>query len=221
MSFSSVSSQPARRRGRCRPLASLTATVAATVTAVTLLAACTGGGSTDEESGPSGSPSEQGPLPTATTIAAVTGRLDQAGQDAVAQAVTEVVDRWVDAAYLGEFPRTDFSAAFADFTPGAAAKAQRLPGMTSAPIADRIEKAEATTREVGLDVLAVSGRPAGVTAVVNVAFETTGTLAGPQQVTGRLDLTPGDGGWKVFGFDIVSTTSGAAPAAPATSEETQ
>lgn len=220
MRLSRVAPAPAHPSRRAvRPLRSLSATLAATLAAGALLTACTGG-TTDEDAAPSGTAGPEGPLATETTIAALTGRLDQAGQDAVAEAVTEVVDDWIDAAYLGEFPRADFAPAFAGFTPGAAAKAQRLPGMTSAPIADRIEAAEATAREVGLDVLAVRGQPAGVTAVVNLTFETTGTLTGPQQVTGRLDLTPAEGTWKIFGFDITSTT-GTAPAAPATGEEAQ
>lgn len=203
---------------------------AAALTGALLLAACTGGGTTEEggasPSGPSSAPEE---VVTQTTVAALTGRLDQAAQDQLAAAVTDVVDGWLDQAYLGEFPRTDFGPAFAGFTPGAAALAQQQPDlMTSAAIAGQIEQAEATAREVALDVLAVKGQPVGVMARVNLAFETTGTLAGPQQVTGTLDLTPVDGQWRVFGFDIASTTASTpvAPASPAsptstTSEETQ
>jgi len=146
-------------------------------------------------------------------VATVTGRLPADGRDALAEAVGSVVDDWLDAAYLGDFPRSDYSAAFAGFTAGAATKAQDdLALMSNAAISDRIDEATETSRSVSLDVLAVKQRPVGVTATVDLAFETTGALAGPQEVTGTLDLTPDGDGWKVFAFDITRT-----PAAPAAS----
>ncbi|SFB72870.1 hypothetical protein SAMN04487968_101181 [Nocardioides terrae] len=152
-------------------------------------------------------------------VATVTGRLPAAGRDALAEAVGSVVDDWLDAAYLGDFPRSDYSAAFAAFTPGAAVKAQGdLALMTNAAISDRLDKADATSRSVSLDVLAVKQKPVGVTATVDLAFETEGALTGPQEVTGTLDLTPDGDGWKVFAFDITRTP--AAPAAPASPTET-
>jgi hypothetical protein len=187
------------------------------------LTACSSGGD-DTSSGTrprtSASAGTDEEVTTQTAIATVTGRLAQDQRDALTAAVTQVVDGWLEGAYLGEFPRTDFSAAFAAFTAGAAAKAQReLPLLSNAAISDRIRTAEATRRSVSLDVLAVRQRPVGVTARVDLAFETTGELAGPQQVTGTLDLTPDGGGWKVFGFDVTRTPVPAAPASAALTSE--
>jgi hypothetical protein len=185
------------RRGTARALA-------AVLTCGFALAGCSGG-SDDEPAGTgaSSSPSATAEVTTTAEVTKVTGKLDAAGRDALAQAVTSVVDQWMDGAYLGDFPRTDYSAAFAGFTTGAAAKAQRnLALMTNSGISDRIETAEATRRSVSLDVLSVKQKPVGVTATVDLAFDTAGTLAGAQEVTGTLDLTPDGAGWKVFGFEI-------------------
>ena len=187
------------------------------------LAGCSGDDDKQEKPSAAASPS---PVTTQTSVAALTGRLTPDAQEQLTAAVTKVVDDWFDAAFLGDFPRSDYAPAFGAFTDGAATKArQHLDLLTGAAIADRIDHAEATARTVGLDVLAVKGKPVGVTATVDLAFATTGTLAGPQRVTGTLDLTPVDGQWRVFGFDIASTTAtAAAPAAPAsttaTTEET-
>jgi hypothetical protein len=136
----------------------------------------------------------------------VTGQLGAARRVALAAAVGKVVDGWMDAAYLGDFPRTDYSAAFTGFSSGAAAKARRdLALMTSASISDRITTATATQRSVSLDVLSIKQRPVGVTATVDLTFRTTGALAGSQHVAGTLDLTPDGGVWKVFGFEITRT----------------
>jgi hypothetical protein len=148
-------------------------------------------------------------------VAKVTGRLPAQRRDRVAQQVGAVVDGWLDHAYLGDFPRSDYAAAFTGFTAGAAAKAQHeLALMTNAAISGRIDQATATKRSVALDVLAVGQRPVGVTATVDLAFRTTGAAAGTQQVTGTLDLTPDGDGWKIFGYRISRTpataTSGSA-----------
>jgi hypothetical protein len=165
------------------------------------------------------------PDPTAqqAVVATVTGRLPAEGRTALAKEVTQVVDGWLDGAYLGAFPRTDYAPAFAGFTAGAAAKAQReLALMSNASVSDRITGATPTRRSISLDVLAVGQRPAGVTATVDLAFETAGTLAGPQEVTGTLDLTPAAGGWKIFGYRISRTPvpAASAPASPAATPET-
>jgi hypothetical protein len=139
-------------------------------------------------------------------LAKVTGRLPGPARQQVVEGVTRVVDGWLEAAYLGDFPRTDFAPAFAGFTPGAAARARRDAAlMTNAALSPRIEQATATARTLSLDVLSVRQRPVGVTATVDLAFQTTGTVSGAQHVRGTLDLTPTGSGWRVFGFDITRT----------------
>lgn len=157
------------------------------------------GGPTSTSS-PSAAPAK---VTTQAVVATVTGNLGATGRDALAAAIAKVVDGWLDGAYLGDFPRADYKAAFAGFTPGAAGKAQRdLKLMTNAAISDRIDTAEATKRSITLDVLSVKQRPVGVTATVDLTFQTTGALAGVQEITGTLDLTPDRSGWKIFGFDV-------------------
>jgi hypothetical protein len=199
-----------------------TTVLAAILTSAICLTSCS---SDNDEKPPAsaGSPSadagSQATEAPQAKVATVTGRLAPDGRDALAAAVGRVVDDWFEKAYLGDFPRSDFSTAFAGFTAGAAARAQRnLDLMSNAAISDRIDHAKATDRTVSLDVLAVRHRPVGVTATVDLAFETTGAVAGPQRVTGTLDLTPDGSGWKVFGFEITRTPAGpATPAAPASS----
>ncbi|UDY24696.1 hypothetical protein [Nocardioides sp. Kera G14] len=150
------------------------------------------------------SPSAQASTATQVTVAAVTGKLDQAGRDKLSAAVTTVVDTYLDAAYLGDFPRADFGGAFAAFTDGAKAKAQGdLDLLTSSALSDQIDHAEATARRVSLDVLSPKNVPSGVTARWSLTFETTGSLTSTQQVRGSLALTPDDSGsWKVFGYTV-------------------
>jgi hypothetical protein len=159
---------------------------------------------------------------TRAVVATVTGRLAADRRTALAQDIAEVVDGWLDGAYLGDFPRADYAPAFAGFTAGAAARARReLALMSNAPMSDRIDKATATKRSVSLDVLSIGRRPVGVTATVDLAFATTGDLAGPQEVTGTLDLTPVGGGWKIFGYRVSRTPvpPATAPASPAATSE--
>jgi hypothetical protein len=140
---------------------------------------------------------------TVLTLQHVGDRLDAAHREKVKDAVTPVVDSFFDGAYLGDFPRDDYAAAFSAFTQGAAADAQRdLDVLTSASLSDRIETATATKRRVTLDVLAVHGHARGATAHFFLDFDTTGDLEESLRVRGELYLTKTDGAWTVFGYDV-------------------
>ena len=129
--------------------------------------------------------------------------LDADHQARVIDRVTAVVDPWFDDAFLGDFPRSDFADAFAAFTKGAAADAQRdLDILSNAGIADQIDSATATNRRVRLDVFAPEGHPRGVTANFVLDFDTTGDLEEHLRVHGALYLTKDKGEWKVFGYDV-------------------
>lgn len=182
-----------------------------------LLAGCSGDNDhKPDAAGSSSASTGTDEVATQATVTKVTGRLGAAKRDALAGAVAEVVDGWFDGAYLGDFPRSDFAGAFAGFTKGAAEKAQRnLDQMSSKSISSQIETAEATRRSLSLDVLSIKQKPVGVTATVDLVFETTGSLTGTQEVTGTLDLTPDGDSWKVFGFEISRTPT--APSAATTS----
>jgi hypothetical protein len=129
--------------------------------------------------------------------------MDAARQAKVLAGVTGVIDPWFDEAFLGEFPRSDFSAAFSAFTKDAAADAQRdIDLLSSSGIADQIDSAIATNRRVRLDVFAPDGHPRGVTAHFVLDFDTTGDLEEQRRVHGALYLAKDKGEWKVFGYDV-------------------
>lgn len=129
--------------------------------------------------------------------------MNAARQAKVLNGVTAVIDPWFDEAFLGDFPRSDFSAAFSAFTKDAAADAQRdIDLLSSSGIADQIDSATATNRRVRLDVFAPEGRPRGVTAYFVLDFDTTGDLEEQRRVHGALYLAKDKGEWKVFGYDV-------------------
>jgi hypothetical protein len=179
--------------------------------AVLLLAGAVGCDSGDDIGDSTGDSSEASPgshgsdVPgVATVITIEHGEgIDAARQAKVLASVTAVVDPWFDEAFLGEFPRSDFSAAFAEFTKDAAEDAQRdLDVLTSSGIADQIDSATATNRRVRLDVFAPEGHPRGVTANFVLDFDTTGDLEEQLRVHGALYLAKDKGEWKVFGYDV-------------------
>jgi hypothetical protein len=189
---------------RARRMAS---TTAAAVALALLATACSGG---DEQTtdGPepatsaSAAPEDEA-VTTDIDFGAVEGRLPRARRDALAGEVQAVVDEWIDAAYLGDYPRTDFSAAWAGFTPGARKQAEQDAAlMSNSDIGGEIDGVEAESRRVRLDVLAVRQRAAGVTAHVVLRFGTTGAVEKDVRVRGRLYLTKGEDGWQVFGYDM-------------------
>ncbi|MDQ6527475.1 hypothetical protein RB608_27930 [Nocardioides sp. LHD-245] len=150
---------------------------------------------------------------TDATLGKVRGELDDARAAEALAAVTEVVDGWIDGGYAGDYPRGTFDEAFGAFTDDARELALAQPAvMSNAEVGDRLEGAEVTQRSVSVDVLGVRGKPAGATAHVVLTVELEGGPDGTQrsdQVTGRLLLTPGKDGWRVFGFDVSRGEEGA------------
>lgn len=165
-------------------------------------AACSG----DPDPEKSADPRASSPPPLETTVrpGAVEGALGAPQQSRVVRQVGEVVDGWLDAAYVaGDYPREDFTDAFPGFTSGAAeeaAKDERL--MSNADIGPRIDGVVATVRRVRVDLLGVKGEPEGATARVRLVFTTTGELERKVAVTGRLRLTRAGNGWRVFAYDV-------------------
>ena len=141
---------------------------------------------------------------TKVTLGRVTGHLRSRERDHLKSAVAHVVDGWFDAAFVGgRYPRGDFHDAFPGFTSGARSEARhdrRL--MSNADIGRRIDASQATRRRLRIDVLAVHGRPVGVTARVGLDLATTGRLHKHLEVKGRLFLTRAGDGWRVFGYDV-------------------
>ena len=144
------------------------------------------------------------PMPTTATLGKVTGRLARKQRAPLEKAVTEAVDRWFDAAFVGgRYPRSDFHDAFNGFTAGARAEARRDRRlMSNADIDRRIDSVEVNRRRLRIDVLAVRGRPVGVTGRFVLVFTTTGRTHERLRVQGSLFLTHAHRHWRIFGYDV-------------------
>jgi hypothetical protein len=166
----------------------------------------------DDPESPAGSTAPTAPsthgveqVATTATIHEVTGRLDPKRRPMLKKKVAQVVDRWLDAAYVdGAYPRGSFADAFPGFTRGAAADARHDRAlMSNAAIGKRIDGVRAHNRRLRIDVLAVKRRAVGVTARFVLDFETTGQVARSERVKGLLYMTwHQERGWQVFGYDV-------------------
>lgn len=176
-----------------------------TAIAVALLlcaGACSGGDSGDDETEEKGS----GPpaVRAEVSVGEVTGRLPVRRRKTVVKQVGGVVDRWFEAAYLGDYPRRDFSDAFPGFTPGAVRLARRDRGlMSNAAIGPDVDAVVPVREVVRVDILSARKRAAGATARFRFVFRTDGERPRRVTVSGRLALTKAAGkGWRVFAYDV-------------------
>jgi len=180
----------------------------ATLVVVLATGGCSGGSRGEAVStpapSPSATPTEPAPVTTRLAWGELAGGLPQATRQALALDVREVVDGWIDAAYIGgDYPRTDFSGSWPAFTARAQAQARHDGDlMSNRDIGASIDGVEAEVRDVALDVVSVRERPVGVTARVALRFSTTGDVPQTVRVHGRLFLTRGEQGWQVFGYDV-------------------
>lgn len=200
--------------------------VLAAATALTLglvLAGCSKDEEPEAEPSETPTPSTAPARPSTVTFGELVGRVPKPARKQMRIGVMKTVDHYLDAGYLGEYPRTDFGAAFEDFTRIAKRRAaQDADLLTNRAIGAQTASVEATKRRVALDVLSVAKRPVGVTARFVLALRVTpegdsGAAAdsasaepsGAEQdgarmvrVTGRLQLTRAEGGWQIFGYDV-------------------
>lgn len=168
--------------------------------------ACSGDGS--DKSGPtepsSSGPTSAPPVQTSARLGTITGHLAGKQRKPLKNGVTVAVDRWFDHAFVaGHYPRGDFHDAFAGFTAGArneAVRDRRL--MSNADIGRRIDAVDANRRRLHIDVLAVHGKPVGVTARFALVFTTSGRVHKRFRVQGSLFLTHTHRHWRVFGYDV-------------------
>jgi hypothetical protein len=118
--------------------------------------------------------------------------------------VGRAVDTWVDGGFVGvDYPRDSFGTAFRAFTGPAKRDARRQKRLTTNwNLRKRIDGVDVKKRVVTVDVLAPRGRPAGVTARVDLVFTTSGDTTQRVTVRGRLFLSPGHGHWRIFGYDV-------------------
>lgn len=168
--------------------------------------ACTGDDDGDgpDSQDPGSSASDPASEPIHTTFWRVSGHLDHPVKAELKTEVNEAVDGWFEGAFLGEFPRDDYTAAFEGFTRGARKDALAdLALLSNQKIADRIDSVVAGNRRVRLDVLAPKGQPSGVTAHFVLDYFTHGDLEDHLRVRGSLYLTPQEDTWRIFGYDVV------------------
>ena len=154
-----------------------------------------------EQSTAGEAPAQPAPLVTETTVGLIEGKLSDKAKSRLKTKVGSVVDAWIDAAYAGEYPRTDFSEAYPGFAPGAAKQAAKDSLMSNATIGDRVDSVELTKRRVRLDILAVKRRAVGITARFVLAQKTAGRIERSERIAGNLYLTFQRGDWEVFAYD--------------------
>jgi hypothetical protein len=195
---------PPLRRGR--------GAVAAALFLALSTSACSGSGDSSSTPPPGGGSSASGAtdspgtraLETTATLGKVEGKLPKGKRSKVRQQVAHAVDQWFDAAYVGgDYPRNDFSTSWPGFTTGAKADAEsdkRL--MSNQAIGSQVSGVQAIARKVSVDVLAVKGHPQGATARFVLKFKTSGDIQRKIEISGRLFLTPGADGWRIFGYDV-------------------
>jgi hypothetical protein len=157
----------------------------------------------NQDGSPSGHGADAPEVGTVTTLQNIGKRLDPDHRARVKGGVTAVIDPWFEGAFLGDFPRDGYTDAFAGFTRGAAADAERdLDILSNQSIADEIDSATATRRRVRLDVFANDGHPRGATAHFVLDFTTSGDVEASMRVRGDLYLAKDKGVWKIFGYDV-------------------
>ncbi len=183
-----------------------TALTAAVLTGTVALTGC-GGEPEKPAASPSPSPT---PPPTVKSVAKlvhVQGKFPRSRNQAVAANVAKVVDRWLQAAYVGgDYPRatSTFTAkSFPGFTQGTIAQAgKQMSLMSNATIAPHIDGVEVVASDVHVDLLANNNYPVGAVARIRLVYDTTGERESRQTVLGTLDMVPTKTSWAVFGFNI-------------------
>lgn len=200
--MTSSSTKP-RRRISPRVAAALTAAV---LSGTLALAGC--GGEPDRPAAsPSPSPVPAPSVKSAAKLVHVQGKFPRSRRQAVATNVAKVVDRWLQAAYVGgDYPRatSTFTAkSFPGFSKGTIAQAgKQMSLMSNATIAPQIDAVEVVSSDVHVDLLANNNYPVGAVARIRLVYDTTGDRESRQTVRGSLDMVPTETSWAVFGFNI-------------------
>lgn len=170
-----------------------------------------GGGDTSSQPPlPSGQPNTF-QIETTTKLGRVVGRLPKQKQKRLPHAITPVVQRWFDAAFVGgDYPRKNFRGAFPGFTPGARADALHdIKLMSNDDIGERISGVTPKVSQIWLDVLAVRTHAVAVTARFHLAFKTQGAVDRRVGVHGQVLLSRAKQGWRIFAYHVAKTGASA------------
>jgi hypothetical protein len=152
------------------------------------------------------------PGPLEVRVVRVRGGLPKQRETALRRSLERSVGRWMAAGFTaGPLPRTNFSAAYATYTDGAARQARRQSAVTTnVSLGRELVELVPTRRVARVSALAVGGRPVGASA--QVLLVVVGAREDGSQVElvvrGTLKLTPAGRGWKVFGFDLLRSVGG-------------
>ena len=185
----------------------------ATLVAAALVGGCTGDPEPAAKPSPSSSPTTSATppapesVPLKLVVTRVSGKLPERSRPALEANVGKAISAYVDGAFLaGDYPRSDFGAAYRAFTSGAAGDARRDADLlTNRELGPSTESVRATRRTAYLSVLAPYKVAAGVTAKVDLVFVVDRGDATAQRVrlAGRLLLTRNkSNGWSIFGYDL-------------------
>jgi hypothetical protein len=146
------------------------------------------------------------PAPLRVRVTRVHGTMSPHARTVLAHRAGRTVAAYFDSAFLGQYPRTDFHAAFASFSPGAAGMARHDRALlTNVGLGPDTAAVVPRRRVAFLSVLAPGRVPVGITANVNLQMLVDHTRAPDQLVTvrGRLLLIRRrSGGWQIFGYDL-------------------
>jgi hypothetical protein len=182
------------------------ALVVAVVGCLVPVGACTG--DTDDPAPPGG----DGPKSVALQLSIGPGAddLDSGTRDELQNDVGRVLSTYVVDAFLGDYPRDDFVKALDAFTSGVTQKAATdLEEITGAGFKDA-DTVVATRLAASIAAFAPGRDALGASAHVDLAFDVTQD-GSTREVTvqGRLMLTPVDGQWKIFGYQLRTDDPGA------------
>ena len=155
----------------------------------------------------SAAPSQPASVPLRVRVTRVLGRLPERAHPALEANVGKAIGAYLDGAFLsGTYPRSDFSAAFAPFTRGAAVQAHRdTTLLTNASYGATTTAVRATRSTAYLSVLAPNKVAAGVTARVDLVMRVDRGQQPAEQVriTGRMLLTRNArNDWTIFGYQL-------------------
>jgi hypothetical protein len=190
------------------------AQAAALLLAVAALASCT----SDDDSGADDSTSTstapdvtltRPDAPLGVRIVEMGGGIAKDRRAAISDALSKPVASWIRGSYLDpSYPTSDFAAGFSSWTTTAAKLGEKDEDTTTnAAIGPSTVAVVADRQQVKLFVFGEKGKVGGATARVYLkltAQHEDGSLASVL-VKGALFLTPADGGWKIFGYDLSRT----------------